>query len=306
MRDCLKLAIKNLNKDETLTEALRIDQDSSGVPGMPDIATTIFDKIDKSDVFVVDLSFVGESAEGKKLPNPNVLIELGYAISKLSDRRIVAIMNTEFGKPEDLPFDLKHKRHPIKYCLKEVNLGNEDEVMRKKEQLVKELETAIKLVLSANDDDLKVDEKNDLNSSSLSSLMSKIESSDSRSDWEYVDSNWVGNYIYKNDVKLSMSINYNDDGIQNSNFIEKWANCFPDKKATGYWVDIRYGSTIINRTILVSVDGGRAMLPIPREFDENNKLNVVKSVDYKIAEIFDADLRNLSQYFARSGLKLDY
>lgn len=304
LRDCLSSAIKNLNKEEHLTEALRIDQDSSGTPGMPDIAATIFNKIDNCDVFVADLSFVGESIEGKKLPNPNVLIELGYAISKLSDRRIVAIMNTEHGQPEDLPFDLKHKRYPITYGLNENELENKLILKDKKVKLIKELETAIKLILSSNDFESFSINENDLSSNSYSSLINKIKISDSRLDWEYVDSNWGSHYIYKNDVNLSMSINCEDDGIQNSNFKEKWANCYPDPKATGYWVDIRYSSTVIMRTILVSVDGARAMLPIPREADENNKLIVVTPIDFKIAEIFDADLRSLSHYFAMSKLKL--
>lgn len=305
LKECLKNAIKCLNKEEDITEPLRIDQDSTGVPGMPDIASTIFDKINNCDVFVADLTFIGESTNGKKLPNPNVLIELGYAISKLSDRRVVAIMNTSFGMPDDLPFDLKHKRHPIKYCLNETDLQDTNKFKSIKEQLVMELVNAIKLIISTNEDLSSLKESIEPISSSLVYLNKKIESSDSITDWEYVDSNWGGYYIYRNDVRLSMSIKYNEDGIQNSNFIEKWANCFTDERATGYWVDIRYGATIIKRTILVSVDGGRAMSPIPSVFDENNKLLIVNLLDYRIAEIFDTPMNNLSKYFAISGLKLE-
>jgi len=43
-------------------------------------------------------------------PNPNVLIELGYALKRLGWNRILMILNAEFGKVEALPFDLRMKR----------------------------------------------------------------------------------------------------------------------------------------------------------------------------------------------------
>ena len=48
--------------------------------------------------------------EGRPTPNPNVLYELGYALSSLGDARIVLLMNVAYGAPEDLPFDLKMHR----------------------------------------------------------------------------------------------------------------------------------------------------------------------------------------------------
>ncbi len=43
-------------------------------------------------------------------PNPNVLVELGYALKALGQQRIIMVMNTHFGNPEQLPFDLRLKR----------------------------------------------------------------------------------------------------------------------------------------------------------------------------------------------------
>jgi hypothetical protein len=69
-------------------EALHLDHDRQGVPGSPDLATTIFRKIEQSAVFVADVTLVagiqgGEIAGGnttaKKLINSNVAIEYGYA-----------------------------------------------------------------------------------------------------------------------------------------------------------------------------------------------------------------------------------
>ncbi len=87
-----------------------IDRDTAGVPGTPDIAHTILDKIGKSDVFACDVSIINAAEESRQTPNPNVLVELGYALKSLGTSRIVLIMNTAFGGPELLPFDLRMKR----------------------------------------------------------------------------------------------------------------------------------------------------------------------------------------------------
>lgn len=96
-----------------LTEAQRpeIDHDTLGVPGAPDIAQTIFAKIDSCDAFVADVSLIHCDADKRRLtPNPNVLLELGYAIKTLGWEQILLVLNTHFGSPEALPFDLKTKR----------------------------------------------------------------------------------------------------------------------------------------------------------------------------------------------------
>ena len=51
-------------------------------------------------------------------PNPNVLLELGYAARHLRWEQIILVMNTEFGKVEDLPFDLRMRR-VLTYTAKE-------------------------------------------------------------------------------------------------------------------------------------------------------------------------------------------
>ncbi len=44
------------------------------------------------------------------MPNPNVLIELGYAIKAMGHERIILVFNKSFGKVEELPFDLRTRR----------------------------------------------------------------------------------------------------------------------------------------------------------------------------------------------------
>jgi hypothetical protein len=95
------------------------DEATRDVPGSPDIVDTIFEKIRQSDAFVCDLSkvceFVDSNGGTRKFCNPNVAIELGYAVRELGWKRIILVFNEAFGKlPNDLPFDT-HGNRATKY-----------------------------------------------------------------------------------------------------------------------------------------------------------------------------------------------
>src|SRR5689334_4382613 len=83
IEECLERVIKELKRDEELKVEPVLDRDTRGVPGSPDIVGTIFDKIQQSEVFVADVSIINPGGPGRLTPNPNVLIELGYALSYL-------------------------------------------------------------------------------------------------------------------------------------------------------------------------------------------------------------------------------
>jgi hypothetical protein len=122
VRSILENVCKRISGDATLDEANRdvaVDSDTQGVAGQPPIAETIFAKIDESAVFVADMTFTGKRADGRPTPNPNVLIEYGWALKSLRYNRVVTLMNTYYGKPtaDDLPFDLSHLRWPMQYHL---------------------------------------------------------------------------------------------------------------------------------------------------------------------------------------------
>src|SRR5687768_5550906 len=76
----LEAACAEVAKDVAVEERPEVDRDTQGVPGAPDIAATIFAKIDSADVFLADISIVAQADGERPCPNPNVLIELGYAI----------------------------------------------------------------------------------------------------------------------------------------------------------------------------------------------------------------------------------
>jgi hypothetical protein len=100
---------------EAIGTEIQIDSDTQNEPGTPPITETILRKIRECDGFVADMTFVGETIGGKLVPNPNVMGEYGYALSQKGTRRILLVMNTAFGPPEGLPFDLAHLRHPVAF-----------------------------------------------------------------------------------------------------------------------------------------------------------------------------------------------
>jgi len=106
----LEKAAKAIANDSSNDDVPIIDRDTKDVPGAPHIAKTILAKVAAADVFVADVSITQGGGEHRPTPNPNVLIELGYALSSLGDARIVLLMNDAYGAPEDLPFDLSHHR----------------------------------------------------------------------------------------------------------------------------------------------------------------------------------------------------
>lgn len=156
IKDALEKAIKVVGREVDLDEPIRLDQDTQGVPGSPEIANTIFNKIESCGIFVADLSFIAVSPTGKNIPNPNVLIELGYAYKAVSGSRIVKVMNESFGKASDgLPFDLAHRRWPIRYSLPPASPA--EEAKRIKDDLISAFVIAIKAILETGT--LQVDEE---------------------------------------------------------------------------------------------------------------------------------------------------
>lgn len=99
----IEVALKEINKDNRIVAC--IDRDTKDELGSPDIRTSIFNKINHSKFFICDIS-INEN----QMPNPNVLIELGYAIKTLGWSKIICLFNSQTGKIEDLPFDINHNR----------------------------------------------------------------------------------------------------------------------------------------------------------------------------------------------------
>lgn len=107
----LEKAIESLKTEEELVIEPCLERDTVGVSGSPDIASTIFRKIDDCHIFVGDVSIINpKTRSGRKTSNPNVLLELGYAAKKLTWDNVICVFNSVYGRTEDLPFDLRLRR----------------------------------------------------------------------------------------------------------------------------------------------------------------------------------------------------
>jgi hypothetical protein len=156
----LENAVKSLNQHDDIIESLRpeveIDHDRKGVPGSPDLASIILQKIDQAAVLVADVTPVaslkrtlnGSEEETKKLMNPNVAIELGYALKSLTDASILLVFNSHYGDRKDLPFDLAHKAGPIFFSLPPN--ANKSEIAKEEKALTIKLKEAIGACLASD------------------------------------------------------------------------------------------------------------------------------------------------------------
>jgi hypothetical protein len=121
LKTLLEEVCAEISWDTSVDEAMRVDSDTQGVAGQPPIADTILRKLDESAVIVADMTFTGVRKSGRPTPNPNVLIEYGWALKSLGHSRVICVMNAAYGRPgpETLPFDLAHLRWPIAFELAE-------------------------------------------------------------------------------------------------------------------------------------------------------------------------------------------
>jgi len=142
IQQALENAVTIIANDNTIAVEPVVDRDTQGVAGSPDIASTIFAKITASDVFVADVSIISRPKKGRLTPNPNVLIELGYALRGLGHERVILVFNRSFGKIEDLPFDLRTRRLVV-YDMPLEEEGRAPE----RSKLEKQLETAVRSAL---------------------------------------------------------------------------------------------------------------------------------------------------------------
>ena len=134
IRKALNEAIEALKQPEDVEEpavrelkdAVHLDHDRQGVTGSPWLLPTILKKIDASKIFVADVTPVskisatdrnGTARREKRNMNPNVAIELGYALKSLTELNVLMVLNTHYGEREFLPFDIAGAAGPIMFNL---------------------------------------------------------------------------------------------------------------------------------------------------------------------------------------------
>jgi len=128
IQTALEKAAERITDDGSIDIDPVIDRDTLGEIGSPSIDEVIFKKIADAQVYVADISIINQEQlalaapdldeEGRKklrpTPNPNVLLELGFAVRALGWEKIILVYNESTGDPRtDLPFDLRQKRRVV-------------------------------------------------------------------------------------------------------------------------------------------------------------------------------------------------
>jgi hypothetical protein len=147
IRIALNLAAKDVSDDPAAAVKVRIESDTENVLGHVPVTDTILRKIAACDAFVPDLTFVAKTEAGKLVPNPNVMLEYGYALRAKSHSVMIPVMNTAYGPPEQLPFDMGHLRHPLQYHLLAMATTAERRAVRK--TLTEDFEKILRLMIAA-------------------------------------------------------------------------------------------------------------------------------------------------------------
>jgi hypothetical protein len=113
--------------------------------------------------------------------------------------------------------------------------------------------------------------------------------------------------VYKPDLTISMAF-----GLEsNDEFVEPWANRFPDPNASSHYIDFFFGSNLIHRGLYVSVDGGRADLPLPRphysKIDHKlERVTITTKQDsfFRLFNQFEAQ-KDYDSYRERAGFEIE-
>ncbi|WP_434036323.1 hypothetical protein [Formosa sp. 4Alg 33] len=163
IQNAIEIAIQKL-KDESIEVTL--DYGFRKTPGTPLLIDEMLKKSTESDMVIVDLTFTSakewlqakkykvfgkelrllNKVGDKKSPNPNVLLETGYAWAKKGTYRTLAVMNDAFGSPKELPVDLEGFRWGITYNLNAANYATRKAVRK---ELANDLYNAIKDAINA-------------------------------------------------------------------------------------------------------------------------------------------------------------
>lgn len=170
IKESITEAIQELKQEAIFDDRAEIDHDTKDVLGSPAITDTILEKIKHATIFIADITPVAvikdqKGKTTKKIMNPNVAIEMGFATAILGDNKIISIMNGSFGSLDDLPFDLKHKRGSIFYNLKDDS--DKALLLSQKRVLVDKLKIALKGYANKNESNSNLSINLDINGKAI-------------------------------------------------------------------------------------------------------------------------------------------
>ena len=159
IKTCIESAIKEIKRLPNFQNIeFEFQEGITGESGSVAVASVITDKrIPNCDIFIADLSVINWVSGWKRRfkniigdkykphQNNNVILEYGVAINSVGLERIIGVLNTKFGSPNEnpnnIPFDIRHLRFPIEYNYFSENENKKSEV---KKHLISDILNALK------------------------------------------------------------------------------------------------------------------------------------------------------------------
>lgn len=111
---------------------------------------------------------------------------------------------------------------------------------------------------------------------------------------EWIVDDETGSFTYKKDLNLRIE---RADYESYRDFKEPWANSHPDSSAKAIKFTAKYGNSFIACEELVSVDGHRGLVPMPKSLSDLR----VEGADVNFAKIVDVNGAT-DEYLQRSGI----
>jgi hypothetical protein len=109
LQKALRIVVKDLGNSLEEADRPELDSDTRGTYGSEQILATILSKIEACILFVADVTPI-ISTDKKMIPNPNVMIELGYALRAKGPRTRLYVFCRDSQVEVDIekmPFDIR-------------------------------------------------------------------------------------------------------------------------------------------------------------------------------------------------------
>ena len=112
--------------------------------------------------------------------------------------------------------------------------------------------------------------------------------------------------VYIPDVSITLAFGLDAD----EEFKGEWVNKFTDSDASSSYVDVFYNNALVFRDLYVTVDGGRAILPLPtQKFDDAKKKVIALEVPQRrhdfirLVQSLEGSVSDFDNYFEEADFK---
>jgi hypothetical protein len=118
-------------------------------------------------------------------------------------------------------------------------------------------------------------------------------------EWKVIHTNWAGEAFFIEDPRLRFRVRHDEAGEHSEDFRDDWVDKCPrhtGQSTPSYWYDYFHDGNLIERFVMVHVDGNRAVMPMP----DTGTLEVPNR-RFRVARIFDRNDK-LFEYMKITGL----